>query len=287
MKIKQDLHIHSHHSCDSACAHLRDIKSDREALGFEHFAVTDHLHTKYNISDIESCRHAFLGYDFPSNYHFGVELSLVALWEQEKIAAGDYVAKGDVPIYGFRDDTRPFDGRMGIGMDEDDIQKYGLEFTVGGVHWPLGYPATRSGVIDNYFEQHMFLATHPLIDVVAHPWDSISLAAADWFLHRDRKADWTIYKEIPREMDEKLGEAMLKNGKLAEMNLPCTLKVPDYVTALCMERFCMWREMGIKFTIGSDQHSAHPDTELFERMEKVLDEYGFTESDFALPFCVK
>ena len=287
MKITQNLHIHSHHSCDSGCAKLEDIRKDHEALGIQHFAVTDHLHSQYNISDIESCRHDFLGWNFPANFHFGIEVSLIACWERDRIAAGDFIAKGDVPIYGFRDDTRPFDGNMCIDLTEDDIRKYGLEFVVGGIHWPLGYPDTRSGVIDNYFQQEMFLAAHPLVNVVAHPWDSISLAAADWFLHRDRKADWTIYNEIPQEMNDALGRAILENGKLAEINLPCVLKVPEYVTRFYMQCFSKWRDSGVKFTIGSDQHSAHPDAELFSKMEALLDEYGFTENDFALPFETK
>ena len=287
MKIKQNLHIHSHHSCDSGCAKLRDIKVDHEALGVEHFAVTDHLHTRYNISDIESCRHAFLGCNFPANFHFGIEASLVACWERDKIIAGDYIARGDVPIYGFRDDVRPFDGNMCMDLDEKDIEKYGIEFVVGGIHWPLGYPDTRSGIIDNYFAQQMFLAEHPLVDVVAHPWDSISLAAGDWFLHRDKKADWSIYAEIPQEMNDKLGEAILKNGKFAEINLPCVLKVPEEVTHFCMSAFRNWRDAGVKFTIGSDQHSAHPDTELFAKAEVLLDKYGFKEEDFSLPFEIK
>ena len=285
MKILQDLHIHSHHSCDSACSTLQDIRKDREALGLRHWAVTDHLHTQYNISDIESSRHDFLGGDHPACFHFGVEVTCMAAWECERVAAGDFVAKGDVPIYGFRDDERPFDGRMCIGLTAGDVRKYGIEIVVGGVHWPQGYPDTRAGVIDNYFKQEMFLASHPLVHVVAHPWDSVALAAGDWFRHRDKAhIDWSVYKDIPREMDDRLGEAILKNGKLAEINLPCTLKGPDYVRPLCMERFRRWKEMGVKFTIGSDQHSAHPDTDLFSAMEKLLDDYGFTEDDFALPF---
>lgn len=285
MKILQDLHIHSHHSCDSACSTLQDIRKDREALGLRHYAVTDHLHSRYNISDIESSRHDFLGHDFPAGFHFGVEVTCMAAWECERIAAGDFVAKGDVPIYGFRDDERPFDGRMCIGIGEDDIGKYGIELVVGGVHWPQGFPASRTDAVDNYFRQEMFLASHPLVSVVAHPWDSLQHAAGDWFRHRDKAhIDWSVYKDIPREMDDQLGKAILENGKLAEINVPCTLKGPDYVTPLCMERFRRWKEMGVKFTIGSDQHSAHPDVELFSRMEKVLDDYGFTQDDFALPF---
>ena len=285
MKILQDLHIHSHHSCDSAAATLPDIKSERDALGLQHYAVTDHLHTRYNISDIESCRHAFLGYNFPENYHFGIEVSCVGTRECERVAAGDFIASGDTPIYGFRDEPELFDGRISIDLTEEDIKKYGIEFVVAGIHWPLGVVSTPREAIDNYFMLEMFLASHPLVDVVAHPWDSISLAAGGWFQYRDKEhICWEVFKEIPQSYADRLGEEILKNGKLAEINMPCTLNVPDFVTLYMMKMYRSWKEMGVKFTIGSDQHAPHADAELFARMEKVLDEYGFTEDDFKLPF---
>ena len=62
------------------------------------------------------------------------------------------------------------------------------------------------------------------------------------------------------------------------------ISLPDFVTLYMMKMYRSWKEMGVKFTIGSDQHAPHTDTELFSRMEKVLDKYGFTEEDFKLPF---
>ena len=38
---------------------------------------------------------------------------------------------------------------------------------------------------------------------------------------------------------------------------------------------------------GNDQHSAHPNLDQWEGMEQKLDEYGFTEADFVLPFRMK
>lgn len=278
------MHIHSHHSCDGAQATMKSIMDDRNTMGIEHFAVTDHLHSRYNISDIESSRHDFLGWNLPENFHFGIEVSLIAQWECDRIAAGDFVARGDVPIYGFRDDERPFDGRICLDFTEDMCRKYGIEFVIGGVHWPLGYPETRTGVIENYFCQHIFLATHPLVDVVAHPWDSISLAAGDWYRHRDQEhIDHTIYREIPEDMHIALGKSILENGKLAEINF-CNLEIPEYAADIMMKAFVQWRDMGVKFTCGSDQHGAFADMEYFRKMEALLEKYGFTRDDFALPF---
>lgn len=284
MKILQDLHIHSHHSFDSACATLSNIRLDHEDMGIRHYAVTDHLNTRYSISDIESCRHDFLRGNFPPNFHFGVEAAITAAWESERIAAGDYVAAGDIPITGFRMDERPFDGRMCIALEEEDIRKYGIELVVAGVHWPLGFPETHAGVLDNYFQQQMFLANHPLVHVIAHPWESLGHAAGDWFHHRDKQhIDWSVFRDIPQEMDDLLCEAMLKNGKFAEINIGFMTGIPEEVMRLRMERSRRWRDAGLKFTCGSDQHSEHPNPERFSQMERILDEYGFTEEDFALP----
>ncbi|MBR7103912.1 MAG: hypothetical protein IKC65_03130 [Lentisphaeria bacterium] len=284
MKILQDLHIHSHHSFDVACAALSDIRADHEAMGIMHYAVTDHLNTRYSLSDLESCYHDFLSADFPENFHFGVELTPIAAWEAERIACGDFIPKGLVPLCGFREEDHPFDGRISLALEEGEREKYGIEIVVAGVHWPLGFPAGRADALENYFIQTLFLASHPLVDVLAHPWDSLSHAAGDWFRHRDREhIDFSIYKEIPADMDEQIGRTLKENGKLAEMNIPVILNAPEEVQELHMKRFCKWRDQGVQFTCGSDQHSAHPDPDRFARMEQLLEQYGFREEDFVLP----
>ena len=84
-------------------------------------------------------------------------------------------------------------------------------------------------------------------------------------------------------MDDLLCEAMLKNGKFAEINIGFMTGIPEEVMRLRMERSRRWRDAGLKFTCGSDQHSEHPNPERFSQMERILDEYGFSEEDFALP----
>ena len=59
MKIRQNLHIHSSHSCDSACATLADIQSEMLKEGIKEFGVSDHYHTRYNMCDIESAKNDF------------------------------------------------------------------------------------------------------------------------------------------------------------------------------------------------------------------------------------
>ena len=42
--------------------------------------------------------------------------------------------------------------------------------SLAGTHWPMYVPLEREAVIRDYHRQNMFLATHPLVDIVAHPW---------------------------------------------------------------------------------------------------------------------
>ena len=90
MKIRQNLHIHSRHSCDSACAQLDDIQKEMEAAGITEYGLSDHLHTHYNLCDIQGARNEFLCYDRPKNFHFGIEVSGISEWERDKIASGNY-----------------------------------------------------------------------------------------------------------------------------------------------------------------------------------------------------
>jgi len=283
MKIRQNFHIHSHHSCDSACSTLKDIQNEQDALGVEEFGLTDHLHTRYNLPDIVSACRDWLGLRPHKNFHFGVEITCMTQWECEKIASGDFTPDGDEPIYGFRWDV-PREGRYCLDITKEEIRNNGIEFVVAGVHWPDGFPKTLADSIDNLFVQEMFLASHPLVDVVAHPWYPLEMTAGDWFRHRDQAhIDWSAHKAIPQELNDRLGAEMLKHGKLAEINLAEILNPPEFVGKLRMECYARWREAGLKFTIGSDQHSAHADPKMFAAAEKLLDRYGFRESDFALP----
>ena len=77
MKIRQNLHIHSQHSCDSACATLADIQKEMLHCGMTELGLSDHLHTHYNLCDIQSARNDFLAYSRPEQYHFGIEVSSV------------------------------------------------------------------------------------------------------------------------------------------------------------------------------------------------------------------
>jgi histidinol phosphatase-like PHP family hydrolase len=73
MKIRQNLHIHSRHSCDSACAALDDIQREMMRRGMTEFGISDHLHSNFNNGDIENARKDFLSAERPAEFHFGIK----------------------------------------------------------------------------------------------------------------------------------------------------------------------------------------------------------------------
>ena len=280
MKIRQNLHIHSSHSCDSACASLNDIQKEMTALGMTEFGLSDHLHTQYNLCDIQGARNDFLCYDRPKNFHFGIEISGISEWERDKIAAGDYVRYYDDPVYGLRFAQGPSDSPVCIGISEKDIKDLGIEYVIGGVHWPL-YSSPEEAYYD-FFRQQLYLIENPLVDILAHPWDAIEMAVGDWYHHRDKDhIKHEAILNIPQEYNDKLLEALLKHNKCAEINLAVVMgaSLPEKCRKYYWNLLAQWREAGVKFTIGSDQHSAHYVPVMFSAGELLLDAYGFKDSD--------
>lgn len=154
MKIRQNLHIHSHNSCDSACASVADIVSDMKKLGVEEFVLTDHLHTRFNLPDIAAARQEFLELGPVPGFHFGIEVTCATQWECEKIRKRDYASCYTTTVNGSRFQTMtpidgimfdgPPDGELTVDLTEDEIREFGIELVVGGVHKPNYTPLEKN-----------------------------------------------------------------------------------------------------------------------------------------------
>jgi len=287
MKIRQNLHIHSHHSCDSACATLADIQKEMLHCGMTEFGLSDHLHTHYNLCDIQGARNDFLCAERPASFHFGIEVSSVSEWECSQIAAGNYERKGDDPVYGLRFADGPSGSKPCIGITKDEIEALGIEYVIGGVHWPLYSKPDRESATEDYFNQMMALVKNPLVTILAHPWDSLELAAGDWYHHRDTDhIDFDALLQIPQDLNDLLMNALLEYDKPAELNLAVmnSKRLPEACRKYYWNLFAQWREAGVKFTIGSDQHAAHAYEVLFSASELLLDCYGFHDTDIRYLF---
>ena len=288
MKIRQNLHIHSVHSCDSAAATLNDIQREMTECGMAEYGVSDHLHTAFNLCDIASCRNDFDAYPRPPQFHFGAEITCMAKWECDKIAAGDFKRVGDDPVYGLRYAELPQETpELAIGLTEEDVRRYGIEYVIGGVHWPTIGTDDPDSLYEDHFRQMLFLVRHPLVNILAHPWDEIEIALGGRHVYRpDWKPVPDAFMGIPERMNEQLRDELLKHGKCVEINLG--LFQNPYHSEASRRRYWKiledWRDAGVRFTFGTDLHAAHGCSGCLVLMEHLLDAHGFREEHFRMLF---
>ena len=275
MKITNDWHIHSRHSCDGACMEMADLVRGAPPKGIADFGITDHIHTPYNLPDLAASREAYLATEPDPRFHFGVEVSCVSQWEIDEIAKGGH----ENPVYGLRQGG-PAGGELAIGLDQEDLDRCGVEFVVGGTHWPMYVPLEREAVIGDYHRQNMFLATHPLVDIVAHPWwwmghwkdDSGGYPAEPWF---------DDFGHIPQSMHDELAAAAIEHETCVEINLAAILLnrgYPEPFKEQYLEYVAGLKAKGTRLCVGSDCHSAQYDID-FETPAQMLERVEIVEND--------
>lgn len=281
MKINSDWHIHSRNSCDDASMKISDLVSDSARKGISDWGLTDHIHTTYNIPDIINSRKEFVSCKPTEHQHFGVEVSCVSKWEIEKVKKGEYTSP---PVYGIRSGGEA-DCELAIALGKKDLAEYGIEFVVGGTHWPMYVPFERKAMIRDYHRQNMFLATHKIVNIVAHPW---------WWMGHWQDADGMFRAEpwfddfevIPDSMHNEFAAAVKENRKLVEINISAMLLNKSY-TAQFKEQYIEYlmklKAQGVKFSIGSDCHYERYEFD-FAYVGDILEKAGFKESDlWSLP----
>lgn len=276
MKISTDWHIHSDNSCDGACMRVSEVISGAARMGIEDFGLADHLHTPYNLPDVVASRREFLSNRPSSRFHFGIEASCVSQWELEEIATGRYPD----PVYGIREGG-PAGAALAIGITAQDIRRLGIEYVVGGTHWPIYVPFERQAIIADYHRQNMFLATHPLVDIVAHPWWWHG-HWADAHGRYDHQPWFDDFRAIPQSMHDEFASAVKEHRKVVEVNLAAMLLngcYPDSFKARYLEYLAFLKARGVALAIGSDCHSPRYDVD-FARSAAMLEGVGFREEDF-------
>ena len=275
MKLSSDWHIHSRNSCDSACMAVADLVRDAQKKGIEDFGLTDHLHTPFNLPDVAASRREYDACDPSPRFHFGIEVSSVSRWELDEMAAGRH----ENPTYGVRQGG-PAGGEMAIGITAEQLAEHGVEFVVGGTHWPLYVSFERQAIIADYHRQNMFLATHPLVDIVAHPWwwmghwqaDDKSYPAEPWF---------DDFGHVPAAMHDEFAAAAIESDTKVEVNL-CAMLLNRGYPARFKEQYAEYlaglKATGVRLTIGSDCHSERYDID-FETPARMLEAVGIGEGD--------
>lgn len=254
MRIDADWHIHSRNSCDEASLIVADLIVQAEKAGIVAYGLTDHLNTPFNLPDIAASREEFLKSEPPPFFHFGVEVSAISQWELELIRKGG-VEKTD---YGIRSGG-PAGGPLAVPITEEDIERFGIEYVIGGTHWPMYVPFERDQIIRDYHRQNMFLATHQLVDIVAHPWW--------WMGHwKDANGRYTAepwfddFRRIPASMHDEFAAAVVEHGTVVEINLGAMLLNPQYPKRFAgqyLEYLAGLKAAGVRFSLGSDCHDPH------------------------------
>ncbi|MEW6357267.1 MAG: hypothetical protein AB1696_13135 [Planctomycetota bacterium] len=275
MAITSDWHIHSRNSCDSACMTVRELIHRTAEKGIRDYGLTDHIHTAVNLPDLAASRIEFLNSSPPPDFHFGVEVSCVSQWEMDEIATGRHGS----PTYGLRKGGPPH-APLAIGLDAEQIAEYAVEYVIGGTHWPMYVPMEREAVIRDYHRQNMFLAAHPLVDIVAHPWwwhghwqDAQGRFSAEpWF---------DDFARIPKSFHDEFAAAAIQHDAIIEINIEAILLNPHYPARFkdqYMEYLTEMKLRGARLCVGSDCHSAHYEID-FETASAMLDGAGIRDAD--------
>lgn len=270
-----DWHLHSNNSCDSAALPISLLVQQAQEKGIVDYGVTDHIHTEFNLPDLVASRRDWLACDPPPGFHFGVEVSCVSCWELRELARGGH----ENPVYGLRSGG-PEWAEPAIAITEEHIRELGIEYVVAGTHWPLYVPVSRENVIADYHRQNMFLATHPLVDIVAHPWW--------WMGHwRDEGGGYSTdpwlddFGKIPASMHEEFAAASVEHGTAVEINISAMLLNPEYPDGFApqyLEYLGELKRLGVTFSLASDCHSPTYDTD-FETPAEMLASVGITDAD--------
>jgi histidinol phosphatase-like PHP family hydrolase len=275
MTITSDWHIHSRNSCDEAALVVSDLIAEAAAAGITDFGLTDHIHTPYNLQDLAASRAEFLASNPPPRFHFGVEVSCVSAWELAELAKGGH----DRPVYGLRQGGPP-GAEPAIGITEADLRTYGVEYVVGGTHWPLYVPFERQAIIRDYHRQNLFLACHPLVDIVAHPW---------WWMGHWKDATGRYPAEpwfddfgaIPQSLHDEFAAALVENGKVFEVNISAILlnrQYPARFAGQYLDYVAGMRARGVRLCIASDCHGEHYRID-FARAVTMLQSIGLTDEE--------
>jgi histidinol phosphatase-like PHP family hydrolase len=224
-------------------------------LGIGDYGLTDHCDQPHEQRTIRAARLEFLAANGGPRFHFGAEASCVLQGE--------------------------LGGPLALDLSAEEVAELEIEYVIGSVHSPLCAEMEREAVIRDNFRQLMFLAMHPLVDIIGHPW---------WWIRGWQDADGRFtgkpwfddFHVVPQSMHEEFAAAAVAQGTAVEVNAATMVMNPAYppeFNRAYLEYLARLKERGVRLSIGSDWHGAQYGND-FEKAEAALATVGIVDGDF-------
>jgi len=280
MRVHMDWHVHSRHSpCGKPEATLAKILREARAAGITSLGVTDHLFGPLTEPAIRAARAEYDALPEKEGFLFGIEASCLRRHDVAEAARLGAAAN----IWGLQRGGAA-DDDLTVYLPGDLVAEVRPAYVIGGAHGPLGAPLERDAVIRQYHRQNVFLACHPAVDVVAHPW---------WWQGAWEDADgmyrtlpwFDDFSAIPRSMHDELAAAAKEHSTAIEINAGAVFVNPAYTDGFkhqYLEYLAYLRDAGVTFSVASDSHHPGYDARL-GRIERELDLLGLTEGELWRP----
>lgn len=287
MRIRSDWHIHTRHSpCGKPEATMELIRRQAAEAGIETLGVSDHLHCHLSEPAVLASRREYDALADRDGVLFGLEVSCLRRYDvAENERRGE-----DGSLYGYLPGG-PADDELAIHLPAELVERVRPAYVIAGVHWPLDAPPEREAVIRQYHRQYVFLAGHPDVDVVAHPWWWATPHHWDvtW---RDEDGVYNSlpwfddFGAIPRSMHDELAAAAREHGTAIEINAGAFFanrSYPDRFKRQYCEYLAYLKDAGVTFAMGSDSHAPGYAADRAAHLQRVADELGLDEGDLWRP----
>ena len=270
MQILFDCHVHTRHSpCGNDAAEVDRLAELVPRAGTPRWGLTDHLFTERNVPDLEAVRADYDALPDRSNVVFSVEASVLRDWDIRR-------TRMTRNIWGWHPGGPK--GTLDLFLPDELVEQLGIRYVIAGAHWPLGTRMNRMDIVRDYHRQNMFLAQHPKVTVIAHPWwwrtkfmtRCVVPVTFRWL------EDFSI---IPQSMHDEFSAAVREHDKLVEINASnlLTENYSEQWHDQYLEYLVRLKEDGCRFATGSDSHAA--DYAAPQPILEILEKAGFTQDD--------
>jgi len=275
-----DWHIHSRHSpCGKPEATLERILREARAAGFTALGVTDHLNCRLNEPALREARQEYDALSGKDGFLFGLEVCCLRRYDLDEADRLGPAAS----IWGPRQGGQP-DDELTLHLPDALMTELRPAYLIGGAHSPLGAALERDAVIRQYHRQNVYLACHPAVDVVAHPWwwqgawvDGEGMySSLPWF---------DDFSAIPLSMHDELAAAAREHGTAIEINAGAIFvnaRYPERFKSQYLDYLADLKDAGVTFAVASDSHHTGYDDRL-RLIEPQLDALGLTEEELWRP----